>query len=260
MSGIFPRRFFGEISVFALVESRKTNFADSAQPVKFRGNEQNRQNFAVMSGTSEFRSWFRQNLVVFSMEIWSKYSIFGQKKQNLLAKTVLVEIFLIAQNHFVDHVVHKNFVGINFAKPKRRFGSCLVIAPPLFFWWAAVTEKVTVSSKSSSLYQRWFIKCLKMIGINFFHLLSVVVWVRKKCFAGSQTSFWISETLAMKGLTLNCLGRKEEAYELVRKGLRNDLKSHVCWHVYGLLQVSYQHFSLALSGRKTILLRLTSVL
>ncbi|KAI1238626.1 hypothetical protein IHE44_0013363 [Lamprotornis superbus] len=34
------------------------------------------------------------------------------------------------------------------------------------------------------------------------------------------------ETLAMKGLTLNCLGKKEEAYELVRRGLRNDLKSH----------------------------------
>ncbi|KAJ7376307.1 N-alpha-acetyltransferase 15, NatA auxiliary subunit [Desmophyllum pertusum] len=34
------------------------------------------------------------------------------------------------------------------------------------------------------------------------------------------------ETLAMKGLTLNCLGRKEEAYEFVRRGLRNDLKSH----------------------------------
>ncbi|XP_062114295.1 N-terminal acetyltransferase A complex auxiliary subunit NAA15-like [Humulus lupulus] len=26
-----------------------------------------------------------------------------------------------------------------------------------------------------------------------------------------------------------------EAYELVRQGLKNDLKSHVCWHVYGLL-------------------------
>lgn len=32
----------------------------------------------------------------------------------------------------------------------------------------------------------------------------------------------------MKGLTLNCLGKKEEAYEFVRKGLRNDVKSHVC--------------------------------
>lgn len=44
------------------------------------------------------------------------------------------------------------------------------------------------------------------------------------------------ETLAMKGLTLNGLGRKEEAYDYVRRGLKNDLKSHVCWHVYGLLQ------------------------
>lgn len=44
------------------------------------------------------------------------------------------------------------------------------------------------------------------------------------------------ETLAMKGLTLNCLGRKGEAYEHVKRGLRNDLKSHVCWHVYGILQ------------------------
>ena len=32
----------------------------------------------------------------------------------------------------------------------------------------------------------------------------------------------------MKGLILNCMGRKEEAYEFVRKGLKNDLKSHVC--------------------------------
>ncbi|XP_024374282.1 N-terminal acetyltransferase A complex auxiliary subunit NAA15 isoform X1 [Physcomitrium patens] len=43
------------------------------------------------------------------------------------------------------------------------------------------------------------------------------------------------ETLAMKGLILNCMDRKAEAFELVRKGLKNDLKSHVCWHVYGLL-------------------------
>ncbi|XP_057532702.1 N-terminal acetyltransferase A complex auxiliary subunit NAA15 isoform X3 [Amaranthus tricolor] len=39
----------------------------------------------------------------------------------------------------------------------------------------------------------------------------------------------------MKGLTLNCMDRKAEAYDLVRLGLKNDLKSHVCWHVYGLL-------------------------
>ena len=34
----------------------------------------------------------------------------------------------------------------------------------------------------------------------------------------------------MKGLILNCMGRKEEAYDHVRKGLRNDIKSHVCIH------------------------------
>ena len=32
----------------------------------------------------------------------------------------------------------------------------------------------------------------------------------------------------MKGLTLNCLGRKEEAYEHVKKGVLKDLQSHIC--------------------------------
>lgn len=54
------------------------------------------------------------------------------------------------------------------------------------------------------------------------------------------------ETLAMKGLTLNCLGRKDDAYEHVRRGLRNDLKSHVCWHVYGLLQRSDKKYDEAI--------------
>ncbi|KAH0624447.1 hypothetical protein JD844_031877 [Phrynosoma platyrhinos] len=54
------------------------------------------------------------------------------------------------------------------------------------------------------------------------------------------------ETLAMKGLTLNCLGKKEDAYEFVRKGLRNDVKSHVCWHVYGLLQRSDKKYDEAI--------------
>ncbi|CAL5361415.1 unnamed protein product [Camellia sinensis] len=50
------------------------------------------------------------------------------------------------------------------------------------------------------------------------------------------------ETLSMKGLTLNCMDRKGEAYELVRLGLKNDLKSHVCWHVYGLLYRSDREY------------------
>ena len=38
------------------------------------------------------------------------------------------------------------------------------------------------------------------------------------------------ETLAMKGLTLNALGKKEEAHDHVRRGLREDLRR--CVHIY----------------------------
>eukprot|EP00741_Cyanophora_paradoxa_P025685 tig00000388_g24787.t1 len=54
------------------------------------------------------------------------------------------------------------------------------------------------------------------------------------------------ETLAMKGLILNCLNRKAEGYECVRKGLKYDLKSHVCWHVYGLLYRSDRDYNEAI--------------
>lgn len=37
----------------------------------------------------------------------------------------------------------------------------------------------------------------------------------------------------MKGLILNCQEKKDEAYEFTKRGLRHDVKSHVCWHVYG---------------------------
>ena len=50
------------------------------------------------------------------------------------------------------------------------------------------------------------------------------------------------ETLAMKGLILNCLDRKVEAYELVRRGVKFDIQSHVCWHVYGLLYRSDREY------------------
>lgn len=43
------------------------------------------------------------------------------------------------------------------------------------------------------------------------------------------------ETLAMKGLITANLGadRREEAYDLVRQGVKSDIRSHVCWHCYG---------------------------
>ena len=45
------------------------------------------------------------------------------------------------------------------------------------------------------------------------------------------------ETLSMKGLLLSCMDKREEAHELVKLGLKNDVKSHVCWHVYGCVLV-----------------------
>ena len=46
----------------------------------------------------------------------------------------------------------------------------------------------------------------------------------------------------MKGLILSQMNKKVEAYEYARKGLKNDLRSHVCWHVYGLLYRSDGYF------------------
>lgn len=54
------------------------------------------------------------------------------------------------------------------------------------------------------------------------------------------------ETLAMKGLLYNGMEKKEEAYENVRKGLKNDLTSHVCWHAYGLLHRSDRNYTEAI--------------
>ena len=50
----------------------------------------------------------------------------------------------------------------------------------------------------------------------------------------------------MKGIILNCMGKKEEAYELVKSGLKNDVRSHVCWHVYGLLYRSDNNYKEAI--------------
>nr|CAH8854066.1 unnamed protein product [Trichobilharzia regenti] len=46
------------------------------------------------------------------------------------------------------------------------------------------------------------------------------------------------ETLAMKGILLNCLGKKDEAREYVKRGLKANITSFVCWHIYGLIHKS----------------------
>lgn len=61
------------------------------------------------------------------------------------------------------------------------------------------------------------------------------------------------ETLSMKGLILNYCNKKTEAYESAQKGLRNDMKSHVCWHVYGLLQRSDRKYDEAIKAYRNAL-------
>ena len=62
---------------------------------------------------------------------------------------------------------------------------------------------------------------------------TVRTYILQEC-VGRESGLFILcslETLAMKGLILNCMGRKEEAYDHVRRGLKNDIKSHVCIHI-----------------------------
>lgn len=50
----------------------------------------------------------------------------------------------------------------------------------------------------------------------------------------------------MKGLVLTNMNRKEEGLELVRKGVRLDLTSHICWHVFGLVHKADRNYEEAL--------------
>lgn len=55
-----------------------------------------------------------------------------------------------------------------------------------------------------------------------------------------------AETISMKGLVLTYLGKREEGVELVKKGVRLDLQSHICWHVYGLVHKQDRNYEEAL--------------
>ncbi|KAK9461177.1 NMDA receptor-regulated protein 1-domain-containing protein [Lipomyces oligophaga] len=50
------------------------------------------------------------------------------------------------------------------------------------------------------------------------------------------------ETLAMKGLITCFMDNREEGHELIKRGLRNDLSSFICWHVYGLYYRTEKNF------------------
>ncbi|KAI9756716.1 MAG: hypothetical protein M4579_003717 [Chaenotheca gracillima] len=58
------------------------------------------------------------------------------------------------------------------------------------------------------------------------------------------------DTLAMKALIINAQGTPEEAFKLAKIALQNDMKSHVCWHVYGLLYRNSKNFEEAIKAYK----------
>jgi tetratricopeptide (TPR) repeat protein len=58
------------------------------------------------------------------------------------------------------------------------------------------------------------------------------------------------DTQAMKALIMNSQGHSEEAFALAKVALKNDMKSHICWHVYGLLYRSAKNFEESIKAYK----------
>lgn len=59
-----------------------------------------------------------------------------------------------------------------------------------------------------------------------------------------------ADTQAMKALILHSQGHPTEAFDLAKIALRNNMKSHVCWHVYGLLWRGEKNFEEAIKAYK----------
>ena len=47
---------------------------------------------------------------------------------------------------------------------------------------------------------------------------------------------------------LTHMNRHDEGLELVKKGVRLDLTSHICWHVFGLVQKADKNYEEALKS------------
>ena len=58
------------------------------------------------------------------------------------------------------------------------------------------------------------------------------------------------DTQAMKALIINSQGHTDEAFALAKVALTSDMKSHVCWHVYGLLWRSVKNFEESIKAYK----------
>ncbi|KAJ3822659.1 NMDA receptor-regulated protein 1-domain-containing protein [Lentinula raphanica] len=103
---------------------------------------------------------------------------------------------------------------------------------------AAAPSNRTLASKESTLFKE---------------LLSL--YENKQLKKGLKTADQIlkkypehGETLCMKGLVLVHMGRRDEGIELVRKGIRMDLTSHIVWHVFGLIQKGEKKYEEALKS------------
>lgn len=56
------------------------------------------------------------------------------------------------------------------------------------------------------------------------------------------------DTQAMKALIISNQGKPEEAFELCKLALKNAMRSHVCWHVYGLLYRGQKNYEEAIKA------------
>lgn len=54
----------------------------------------------------------------------------------------------------------------------------------------------------------------------------------------------------MKALILNSQNHTDEAFALAKEALKNDMKSHVCWHVYGLLYRGVKNYEESIKAYK----------
>lgn len=54
----------------------------------------------------------------------------------------------------------------------------------------------------------------------------------------------------MRALIMSNLGQLEEAFALAKTALKNDMKSHICWHVFGLLYRAEKNYEEAIKAYK----------
>ena len=54
--------------------------------------------------------------------------------------------------------------------------------------------------------------------------------------------------MCMKGLVMVHLGERDAGIALIKDGMRKDLQSHICWHVWALVQKGEHNYEEALKS------------